>query len=215
MRSLNPKTPWLKIWQPEKIVWNANLLSSSTTSEWRAAPRSHEILVTYFISSAATFRNTGKVYSWPVSWQCGNGKKDGSWVVNVSTGRWQVRGVRWKTVSGRKSEKWSKRSVRVLSLVVPSARVSTEISWTTLHDDLDQETIRESDVWEKQPAQKLVQALVSCFHLNNASCVFHEIQQESKQRSFITLKKKKNNNGKSPRSLRSRIFYLLRTLRVE
>lgn len=63
----------------------------------------------YFISSAATFRNTGNVYLGRdryhgsegrglgervmQDWKCGSGKKPRSWVVNVSTGRWQVRGV--------------------------------------------------------------------------------------------------------------------------
>lgn len=70
-----------------------------------------------------------------------------------------------------------------------------------------------------QPAQTLAQALVSCFHLNNASCVSHKIQQESKQHTLLHVSLK-NQQRQIPQIFvcpvdSCRILCLLRTLRLQ
>lgn len=122
-RSLNPKTPWLKIWQPKKIELSATLVSSSTTSEWRAAPRIHVYCILYhalyFFCCYIQKHWQSITVTRPVSWQWGKVVRRGN-DARLEMWQWKERqqlgckcdrqvtgerGVRWKTVSGRKSEK--------------------------------------------------------------------------------------------------------------
>lgn len=118
-------------------------------------------------------------------WKCGGGEKDSSSVVNVPKGRGQVRGVSDERQCQGESQRNRVKEVRgyCRQMVEPSARFSTEISRATLHQHLVQDTIYED---LSRSAQQLMQALFSCFHLNDTSGVAHEIQQEQKQHSFIT-----------------------------
>lgn len=130
-------------------------------------------------------------------WKCGSGEKDSSSLVNVSTGRRQVRGVSDERQCQGESQRNGGKEVRghCRQMVEPSARFSTEISRATLHPHLVQDTVYED---LSRSAQQLMQALLSCFHLSDTCGVAHEIQQEHKQHSFITCL---TNNDKSPRSL--------------
>lgn len=78
-------------------------------------------------------------------WKCGSGEKDSSSVVNVSTGRRQVRGVSDESQCQGESQRNRAKEVPgyCRQMVEPSARFATEISRATLHRHLVQETIYE------------------------------------------------------------------------
>lgn len=109
--------------------------------------------------------------------------------------------------------------MRVLSLVVPSAHFYTEISRTTLHYDLVQETIRESNVWEsnqhKSSRRRWCPAFVSIMRL--VSLTKSNRKANNTPLLHVSLK---NQQRQIPQIFvcpvdSCRILCLLRTLRVQ
>lgn len=90
--------------------------------------------------------------------------------------REKVREIERKKCAGIVT-KWSSR------VLAPPLKSPVPLSITTWSDRQYMKIFRCAG---KRSAQQLARALASSFHLNDASCVAQEIQQESKQRSFIT-----------------------------